>query len=97
MHLVAFQALHRDEYDTADFDPVAGGTSSPVAYRQPRTLDLNEQGWKDTIRVNPGDMVTIAAQFTGATGRYLYHCHILEHEDNAMMRPFLVFPGRSRQ
>lgn len=93
VHLVAFQALHRDEYDTAGFDPTAGGTSSPVAYHAPRTLDLNEQGWKDTIRVNPGEMMTIAAQFTGATGRYLYHCHILEHEDNAMMRPFLVLPA----
>jgi len=93
VHLVAFQALERNTYNTRTFSTAVGGTTSPITYAGPGTLDLNEQGWKDTIRVNPGEMVSIAAQFTGATGRYLYHCHILEHEDHDMMRPFLVLPG----
>jgi len=38
-------------------------------------------------------MVLIAATFDGFTGRYMYHCHILEHEDHDMMRPFIVMPA----
>jgi hypothetical protein len=38
-------------------------------------------------------MVTVAGQFRGAAGRYMYHCHILEHEDAGMMRQFAVMPG----
>lgn len=34
----------------------------------------------------------IIARFTDFTGKYVYHCHILEHEDNDMMRPFEVVP-----
>ena len=45
------------------------------------------------MRVNPGEMVSIAATFDGFTGRYMYHCHILEHEDHDMMRPFIVMPA----
>ncbi|TVT27570.1 phenoxazinone synthase [Amycolatopsis rhizosphaerae] len=93
VHLVSFQALARDCYDTSGFDPDRGGTAKPVAFTGTGVLDANEQGWKDTIRVNPGEQVTIAARFGGATGRYLYHCHILEHEDNDMMRPFVVLPA----
>jgi spore coat protein A len=37
-------------------------------------------------------MVVIGARFTGYAGRYVYHCHILEHEDMDMMRPFVVLP-----
>jgi len=47
----------------------------------------------DTVRVNSGEMVTIVATFDGYTGRYMYHCHILEHEDYDMMGPFIVMPG----
>ncbi len=36
-------------------------------------------------------MLTILVHFDGYTGRYLYHCHMLEHEDNEMMRPCEVF------
>ncbi len=53
-------------------------------------LDENEKGLKDTIRVNPGEMVEVAAKFDGYLGRYVYHCHLLEHEDHDMMRQFVV-------
>jgi len=54
------------------------------------TIDDNERGLKDTIRVNPNEIVEIAVRFTSYSGRYMYHCHILEHEDRDMMRPFVT-------
>ncbi|HET7270901.1 MAG TPA: multicopper oxidase domain-containing protein, partial [Rubrobacter sp.] len=61
----------------------------------------NEKGWKDTVRANPNQVTRIRQMFElpeGAEGspldsperQYVYHCHILEHEDNDMMRPFKV-------
>lgn len=61
----------------------------------------NEQGWKDTIQMNPGEVTTIRVRFTAQDGSqfpfdategpgYVWHCHILDHEDNEMMRPYKV-------
>jgi FtsP/CotA-like multicopper oxidase with cupredoxin domain len=50
----------------------------------------NERGWKDTVRATPGASTRIIVKFEGYTGRYVWHCHILEHEDNEMMRPYEV-------
>jgi FtsP/CotA-like multicopper oxidase with cupredoxin domain len=55
-------------------------------------IDDNERGLKDTVRVNPSEIVEIAVRFTTYSGRYMYHCHILEHEDRDMMRPFVTMP-----
>jgi spore coat protein A len=55
-------------------------------------IDDNERGLKDTIRVNPNEIVEIAVRFNTYSGRYMYHCHILEHEDRDMMRPFVTMP-----
>ncbi|MGF1427154.1 multicopper oxidase family protein [Kitasatospora sp. LaBMicrA B282] len=95
LHLVRFQALSREDWDVSGFRQAAGGTAagSPVAFRGPLAVAPSDQGWKDTIQVPPGQLVRIAAQFTGATGRFMYHCHLLEHEDGGMMRPFTVTPG----
>ena len=49
----------------------------------------NEKGPKDTVRANPNQVTYIKANFDRA-GKYVYHCHILEHEDNDMMRPYDV-------
>ena len=57
------------------------------------TIDDNERGLKDTVRVNPHEIVEIAVRFTTYSGRYMYHCHILEHEDRDMMRPFVTMPA----
>jgi FtsP/CotA-like multicopper oxidase with cupredoxin domain len=65
----------------------------PSLFQGHGTLDANEMGWKDTVRVNPGELVSIAATFDGFTGRFMYHCHLLEHEDHDMMRPFIVMPA----
>jgi FtsP/CotA-like multicopper oxidase with cupredoxin domain len=93
VHLVQFQALSRDLYNIEGFQPETGATTAPVSFQAHARLDGNELGWKDTVRVNPGEMVSIAATFDGFTGRYMYHCHILEHEDHDMMRPFIVIPA----
>ena len=49
-----------------------------------------DEGWKDTVLVMPGETVRILVNFTRYPGLYLYHCHILEHEDMGMMRNFRV-------
>jgi FtsP/CotA-like multicopper oxidase with cupredoxin domain len=47
-------------------------------------------GWRDTALVLPGETVRVQVTFTHHPGLYLYHCHILEHEDMGMMRNFRV-------
>lgn len=47
-------------------------------------------GWKDTVRVGSREMVSIIARFTPYRGKYIYHCHMLEHEDLGMMDNFEV-------
>jgi len=49
-----------------------------------------DAGWMDTVLVLPGETVRIQVPFTEFPGLYLYHCHILEHEDMGMMRNFRV-------
>ncbi len=94
LHLVRFQAVRRETYDTSGFVAATGGTVRPVRRSGDGPgLDPNEQGWKDVIRVGPSQRVDLIARFTGASGRYMYHCHILEHEDAGMMRPFVVMPA----
>jgi spore coat protein A len=56
-------------------------------------VDANERGPKDTVRVAPFERLRIVARYGPYTGKYVFHCHILEHEDMQMMRPFLVVPS----
>jgi FtsP/CotA-like multicopper oxidase with cupredoxin domain len=49
-----------------------------------------DAGWKDTVDVRPAEMVAVVARFAGQPGRYVLHCHNLEHEDMAMMASFEV-------
>ncbi|HUN84826.1 MAG TPA: multicopper oxidase domain-containing protein [Terracidiphilus sp.] len=51
-----------------------------------------ESGWKETARSDPGMITRIIVPFEGYPGCYVWHCHILEHEDNDMMRPYEVLP-----
>jgi spore coat protein A len=51
-----------------------------------------ESGWKDTVISYPGEITKVKARFDLA-GLYVWHCHILSHEDNEMMRPFCVGGG----
>lgn len=54
----------------------------------------NERGWKDTFHLRDGETVTLIARFQH-TGIFMYHCHILEHEDNGMMGQFEVAAGKN--
>lgn len=49
-----------------------------------------DMGWKDTIDLGPGQTANILVRFTGYRGRYVFHCHNLEHEDMSMMGNFEV-------
>jgi spore coat protein A len=101
LHLDPFQILSRrairyeipqDGID--DFDLAASITLGRDPDDQlDHAIDDNERGLKDTIRVNPHEIVELAVRFTTYAGRYMYHCHILEHEDRDMMRPFVTMPA----
>ena len=105
VHLVTFQVVGRTPYDAAAYQARYGGPAgvpggiSPDPFAtgpmEPPTPD--ERGFKDTVKANPGYFTTIRAKFDlprGVTGpqSYVHHCHIVEHEDNEMMRPFTVLP-----
>ena len=85
LHLVQFRVLERQ-----GFDPAAMSKGALRLVGTPRPSAANEAGWKDTAVVNPRDVLTILVRFEGYTGRYVFHCHVLEHEDNDMMRPYEV-------
>ena len=83
MHLVAFQVLDRDGFTRGP-----GGEIIPDG--NPQLPPAEERGWKDTAMVAPNQILRVIARFEDYTGNYPYHCHILSHEDNEMMRQFTV-------
>jgi spore coat protein A, manganese oxidase len=91
LHLVRFQILDRRPIDTFEYQ--SKGTLRYVGPAQPPAPE--EMGWKDTVRADPAMVTRIIIPFDGYAGRYVWHCHILEHEDNEMMRPFEVLPEGS--
>jgi spore coat protein A len=103
MHLVTFQVIGRTPFDVQAYEEanegphgVPGGIDpSPFATGPMEPPDPTERGFKDTVKANPGYFTTIRARFDLPTGvsapqTYVHHCHIVEHEDNDMMRPFTV-------
>src|SRR6266567_2624758 len=102
-HLVQFQVVGRTPFDAEAYEEAYGGPNgvpggidpTPFATGPMEPPDPTERGFKDTVKANPGQFTTIRAKYdlpTGVTApqTYVYHCHILEHEDNDMMRPFTV-------
>lgn len=89
LHLVRFQIL-----DRRNFNELVYWRTGQLSYTgDPVAPEPAESGWKDTVRAH-GLMVTrIIVRFEGYTGRYVWHCHLLEHEDNEMMRPYDVLPS----
>jgi len=86
LHMVRFQIL-----DRRSFEPEYYYKAGKVVYIGAAVPpDANEAGWKDTVQAHPGMVTRIITRFEGYTGRYVWHCHILEHEDNEMMRPYEV-------
>jgi len=100
LHLDPFQILSRRaiRYEIPEGGIADRSLTAVITLERDRhdeldhTIDDNERGLKDTIRVNPNEIVEIAVRFTTYSGRYMYHCHILEHEDRDMMRPFVTMP-----
>lgn len=128
IHLVQFQVVSRQPYDSNSYyydwlalngggplpfdHPTASLDVGPYVTGPPILPDPNERGWKDTVRMNPGEVTTIrvriapqdAAVSEAAPGvnlfsfdptagpGYVYHCHILDHEDNEMMRRMEIAP-----
>ena len=104
-HLVTFQVVGRTPFDVDAYEEayegprgVPGGFDpTPFATGPMEPPAPEERGFKDTVKVNPGYFTTIRAKFdlpAGVTApqTYVHHCHIVEHEDNDMMRPFEVVP-----
>ena len=104
-HLVTFQVVGRQPFDVQAYEETYEGTNGVPGGIDPSDFatgpmeppDPTERGFKDTVKANPGYFTTIRARFdlpTGVTApqTYVYHCHIVEHEDNDMMRPFTVMP-----
>jgi len=96
LHLVRFQVLNRQPFDVRGY--LATGKLRFTG--RPLPPETNEfPGWKDTVKSYPGFVTRIIQHFDlppgtqvtpGQRFRYVWHCHILEHEDNEMMRPYDV-------
>jgi spore coat protein A len=119
LHLVQFQLVSRQMMDTAKYQtdwmtlnggmpPYTGTVNelaiAPYLKNKVQLATPLEQGWKDTIQMNPGEVTIIQVRFAPTDGSgtypfdatngpgYVWHCHIIDHEDNEMMRPYQVVP-----
>lgn len=90
LHLVAFQLLSRQTY-TATVYNSTGIMTNVVLTGTPSSSGPTETGWKDTIYAPPRQVTRIIAKYD-ILGNYVFHCHMLSHEDHDMMRPFTVVP-----
>jgi len=88
LHLTKFQVINRQPIAVDPVDGsirIVGDAVDPLPY---------EIGWKDTVRVDTMTITRIIANFLDFTGRFPFHCHLLDHEDNAMMRQFVVINNK---
>jgi FtsP/CotA-like multicopper oxidase with cupredoxin domain len=94
VHEVAFEVINReglvldDDEDEADQPIELDGVITPP--------EAWETGVKDTVTALPGQVTRVKAQFN-VPGQYVWHCHIVEHEDNEMMRPYRIGPEQPGQ
>ena len=72
--------IHEVQFQVVDRQPFEGAIRPPERW---------ETGFKDTVIAYPGEITRVKATFDLA-GLYVWHCHIVEHEDNEMMRPYRV-------
>ena len=86
IHQVQFQVLDRRLFNVAEFLK----SGALVYSAEPVPPAPNERGWKDTIKLSAQMVTRIILRFAPFPGFYVYHCHILEHEDMDMMRPFQI-------
>jgi FtsP/CotA-like multicopper oxidase with cupredoxin domain len=115
LHLIQFQLVRREGFDSVTYLENWNALNGQAPFSKPTKnlninsylsnlripLQPNEEGWKDTITINAGEVVTIRVRFAQQDGSsfpfdatagpgYVWHCHLLEHEDNEMMRPYKV-------
>ena len=74
--------IHEVQFQVVNRQPIGGAVRPPEPY---------ERGFKDTVIAYPGEITRVKALFD-LPGLYVWHCHIIEHEDNEMMRPYRVGP-----
>lgn len=91
LHIVDMQIIERQPFDVAHYQ--AAGKLKFTGDAAPP--EPNERGFKDTIRATAGQVTTFIAAFGPVTGRFVWHCHMLEHEDYEMMRPFEILENKS--
>jgi spore coat protein A, manganese oxidase len=93
VHEVAFQVVNRQGL-AVDED---GEVIQPIQLvGDPRPPESWENGWKDTVVAHPGEVTRLRLRFTNP-GQFVWHCHIVEHEDNEMMRPYRIGPEQPGQ
>ncbi|GGH22110.1 multicopper oxidase family protein [Paenibacillus segetis] len=90
VHLIQFQILQRRPFDVNHYKK----TKKIRFTGPPQKPTPNERGFKDTVRAKPGHITQIIARFGPYTGQYVWHCHMAEHEDHDMMRPYRVVPKK---
>jgi bilirubin oxidase len=81
LHEVMFEVVNREAFDSI----------SPYYGQPARQPEAWETGVKDTVIAYPGEITRVKARFD-IPGLFVWHCHIVEHEDNEMMRPYAVGP-----
>jgi spore coat protein A len=92
LHLVRFQVLDRRPFDADEYL-----LSGKLNYVGPATPPPpGDSGWKDTVQTYGETVTRIIVRFEGYVGRYVWHCHLLEHAANEMMRPFDVVAKQKR-
>jgi FtsP/CotA-like multicopper oxidase with cupredoxin domain len=89
VHEVTFEVLDRQELETDD----EGMSIMPARLKgEPKSPEPWEAGRKDTVTAYPGQVTRIRAHFEKG-GQFVWHCHIVSHEDNEMMRPYRIGPA----
>jgi spore coat protein A, manganese oxidase len=103
IHLTNWQILSRQRFNATTYNGI------PTYIGPAKAPSANEMGWKETVRMNPGEVIRVFAKFDlpavpfvvppsprmqtagiPNAAEYVYHCHILEHEEHDMMRPLVI-------
>jgi FtsP/CotA-like multicopper oxidase with cupredoxin domain len=93
VHETTFEVINRQALVTNE----DGETEPPSRLvGDPRPREAWESGFKDTVIAYPGEVTRIKAKFSNP-GQFVWHCHIVEHEDNEMMRPYRIGPVQPGQ
>jgi spore coat protein A, manganese oxidase len=93
IHEAAFQVVNRQDLALDENDEVI----QPIQLAgDPTPPELWESGWKDTVIAYPGQVTRLGIRFN-KPGQFVWHCHIVEHEDNEMMRPYRIGPPQPGQ